>query len=145
MKNIIMAAVSTAVESLYHLDIKLSKHFVGKPGHPNDVAVAAVRNVIRHALDTLHTENWLPQAEGIDKGPDWVQPVAKQLELGVLVTLQVDMDEPHTETEISKAAVQAIANAVRLGEDNGFSHDLADDVSFGLVAVDSRPPMRSGR
>jgi hypothetical protein len=118
---------------------------VGKPGHPNDVAVAAVRNVIRHALDTLHTENWLPQAEGIDKGPDWVPPAVKQVELGVLVTLQADMDEPHSEADISKAAVQAIENAVRMGEDNGFSHDLADDVSFGLVAVDSRPPMRSGR
>jgi hypothetical protein len=66
----------------------------------------------------------------------------KQLELGVLVTLQADMNEPHTEADINKAAVQAIANAVRLGEDNGFSHDLADDVSFGLVAVDSRPPKR---
>ena len=69
-------------------------------------------------------------------------------QIQVVVTLQVDMHEPHTETEIRNAAVQAIENAVRLGEDNGFSHDLAGDVSFGLVAVESekrRPPKRSRR
>ena len=51
------------------------------------------------------------------------------------MTLQADMDEPHSEVEVRNAAVQAIENAVRLGEDNGFSPDLADDVSFGVVAV----------
>jgi hypothetical protein len=55
------------------------------------------------------------------------------------------MDESHTETEIRKAAVQAIENAVRLGEENGFSHDLADDVSFGLVAVESEERRRPKR
>lgn len=71
MKTIIMQAVSNAIESLYNLDIKLSNHFVGKHDHPNDQGVAGVRRVIRHALDTLHTSNWLPFAEGIDKGKGW--------------------------------------------------------------------------
>jgi len=59
----------------------------------------------------------------------------KNYELQVVVTLQADMDEPYSKAAVAKAAVQAIENAVRLGEDNGFSHDLADEVSFGLVAV----------
>ena len=74
MKNIIMAAVSKAVEALYNLDIKLANHFVGKPDHPNDQAVAGVRRIIRHALDTLHSADWLPFAAGIDKGKDWKEP-----------------------------------------------------------------------
>ncbi len=136
MKHIIMAEVGKAVEVLYNLDVKLSNHFVGQADHPNDVAVAAVRKVIQHALDTLHTANWLPAAAGIDKGRDWTGPTAtRQCEVDVRVTLQADMDEPHSEAEIRNAAVQAIENAVRLGEDNGFCHDLADDVSFGVVAV----------
>ena len=61
-------------------------------------------------------------------------------EVQVMVTLRADMDEPHTKAAVVKAAVQAIENAVRLGEDNGFSHDRADDVSFGLVAVESASP-----
>lgn len=60
-------------------------------------------------------------------------------EIQIVVTLQADMDEPHTKAAVVKAAVQAIENAVRRGEDNGFSHDLANDVSFGLVAVEPRP------
>ena len=58
-------------------------------------------------------------------------------QIQVTVTLQADLDNPYIETEIRKAAVQAIENAVQRGEDNGFSHDLADGVSFGLVAVES--------
>jgi hypothetical protein len=71
MKTIIMEAVSQAVEALYNMDTKLSNHFVGKPQHPNDQAVAGVRRVIRHALDTLHLSNWMPFAKGIDNGPHW--------------------------------------------------------------------------
>ncbi|MGA2620198.1 MAG: hypothetical protein ABSF26_21475 [Thermoguttaceae bacterium] len=56
-------------------------------------------------------------------------------EVQVIVTLLAEMAEPHAKSEIEKAAVQAIENAVRMGEDNGFSHDLADDVSFRVVAV----------
>ena len=56
-------------------------------------------------------------------------------EVGVVVTLRAEMDNPHTASEITKAAVQAIENAVRLGEDNGFSHDLSDDISLRLVSV----------
>lgn len=68
-------------------------------------------------------------------------------QIQVVVTLQADMDERHTKAAMVKAAVQAIENAVRQGEDNGFSHDLADDVSFGLVAVEEkrRPRKRGSR
>jgi hypothetical protein len=59
-------------------------------------------------------------------------------EIQIVVTLQADMDEPHTEAAIKTAARQAIENAVRLVEGNGFNHDLADDVSFGVVAVENR-------
>jgi hypothetical protein len=54
----------------------------------------------------------------------------------IVVTLQVDVDEPHTKAEVKKAAVQAVENAVRMGEDNGFCHDRADDVSFRVVTVE---------
>src|SRR5271165_5270644 len=88
-----MAAVSKAVEALYNLDIKLANHFVGKPDHPNDQAVAGVRRIIRHALDTLHSPDWLPFAEGIDKGNDWKGPmvVTKHLEVdGSKLVIEVD-------------------------------------------------------
>ena len=93
MKNIIMAAVGKAVEALYNLDIKLANHFVGKPDHPNDQAVAGVRRIIRHALDTLHSADWLPFAAGIDKGKDWKEPmvVTKHLEVdGSKLVIEVD-------------------------------------------------------
>ena len=93
MKNIIMAAVSKAVEALYNLDIKLANHFVGKPDHPNDQAVAGVRRIIHHALDTLHSADWLPFAEGIDNGKDWKGPmvVTKHLEVdGSNLVIKID-------------------------------------------------------
>ena len=72
-------------------------------------------------------------------------------EVQIVVTLQADMDEPHAKSAVVSAAVQAIEDAVRSGDDNGLSHDLADDVSFGLVAVEPmsrkkrRPPKRDRR
>ena len=36
MKDIVMREIGNAFEILYNLDIKLSKHFVGIPDHPND-------------------------------------------------------------------------------------------------------------
>jgi len=93
MTDIIMAAVSKAVEALYNLDIKLSSHFVGQHDHPNDQGVAGVRKVIRHALKTLHTANWLPFAEGIDKGRDWkgAMVVKKHLKVdGSDLVIEVD-------------------------------------------------------
>ncbi len=47
-------------------------------------------------------------------------------DIQVLVTLQASLDEPHAQAAVAKAAAQAIENAVRLVEANGFSHDLAE-------------------
>ena len=62
--------------------------------------------------------------------------MATAYEIQVVVTLQADMDQRRSKSAVLKAAVQAVENAVRLCEENGFSHDLAFDVSFGVVAVE---------
>jgi anti-sigma regulatory factor (Ser/Thr protein kinase) len=57
-------------------------------------------------------------------------------EIRVLVTLQVDECDPATKIDreiMQEAAVEAVENAVRHAEDNGFSHAHADDLSIGLV------------
>ena len=57
-------------------------------------------------------------------------------EIRVLVTLQVDECDPAAKIDrdtMQEAAVEAVENAVRHAEDNGFSHAHADDLSIGLV------------
>jgi len=57
-------------------------------------------------------------------------------EIKVLVTLQVDECDPDTKIDrdtMQQAAVEAVENAVRHAENNGFSHTWADDLSIGLV------------
>jgi hypothetical protein len=57
-------------------------------------------------------------------------------EIKVLVTLQVDECDPDAKIDrdtMQEAAVEAIENAVRHAENNGFSHTRADDLSIGLV------------
>ena len=57
-------------------------------------------------------------------------------EIRVLVTLQVDECEPDAKIDretMQDAAVEAVENAVRLAEDNGFSHTYADELSIGFV------------
>jgi hypothetical protein len=57
-------------------------------------------------------------------------------EIKVLVTLQVDESEPDAKIDrdtMQDAAVEAVENAVRHAEDNGFSHAWADDLCIGFV------------
>ena len=35
------------------------------------------------------------------------------------------------------AAVEAVENAVKLAEDNGFNHSRADDLCIGVVSVEA--------
>lgn len=59
-------------------------------------------------------------------------------EIKVLVTLQVDECEPNTKIDrdtMQNAAVEAVANAVRHAENNGFSHTWSDDLSIGFVGA----------
>ena len=57
-------------------------------------------------------------------------------EIRVLVRLQVDECEPDTKIDsetMQDAAVDAVENAMRHAEDNGFSHPYADELSIGFV------------
>ena len=57
-------------------------------------------------------------------------------EIRVLVRLQVDECEPDAKIDLETmqdAAVDAVENAVRHAEDNGFSHAYADELSIGFV------------
>jgi hypothetical protein len=67
-------------------------------------------------------------------------------EIRVLVTLQVDECEPDTTIDreiMQEAAEEAVENALRFAEDNGFSHARADLLCIGFVDVvayeDPRP------
>ena len=58
-------------------------------------------------------------------------------EIRVLVRVQVDECNAGTATTdpeiMQEAAVEAVKNAVRFAEDNGFSHARADDLSIHFV------------
>jgi hypothetical protein len=57
-------------------------------------------------------------------------------EVRVLVRLQVDECEPDAKIDwetMQDAAVDAVENAMRHAEDNGFSHTYADELSIGFV------------
>jgi len=57
-------------------------------------------------------------------------------EIKVLVTLRVEESEPDAKIDrdtMQDAATEAVENAVRHAEDNGFSHALADELSIGFV------------
>jgi len=57
-------------------------------------------------------------------------------EIKVLVTVQVDEDDPDTQIDretMEAAAVEAIENAVRFAENAGFEHSLAGELSVGFV------------
>ena len=62
------------------------------------------------------------------------------MEVRVLVTLQVEACDPDdfkgSTGEFQQAAVDAIEHAVKYGENQGFVHPLANDVSIGVVAVE---------
>lgn len=57
-------------------------------------------------------------------------------EIRVLVTVQVDECEPDAKIDLETmqdAAVDAVENAVRHAEANGFSHAYANELSIGFV------------
>ena len=57
-------------------------------------------------------------------------------EVRVLVRVQVDECDPDAKIDpeiMEEAAVEAVENAIRFAEDNGFSHTWADDLSIGFV------------
>jgi hypothetical protein len=56
------------------------------------------------------------------------------LEVQLLVTVQVDSDDPRlVETEMESAARQAVHNAMQAADSMGFSHDYVDVASVGYV------------
>lgn len=69
------------------------------------------------------------------------KPITEATEVTVLVTLQVDPDSmrvvPHLIADVRKAAEDAIQLAVECGEDAGFVHQLAEDISIGVVGSDT--------
>jgi hypothetical protein len=57
-------------------------------------------------------------------------------EVRVLVRLQVDECESDATIDreiMEDSAVDAVENAIRHAEDNGFSHQYADELSIGFV------------
>ncbi len=61
-------------------------------------------------------------------------------EIKVLVTLQVDECDPAVKIDkytMRDAAVEAVENAVKCAEDNGFNHSRADDLCIGVVSVEA--------
>ena len=85
---------------------------------------AAVLSKIADLLDGLR----LPNPTLNDKNAN--------VEVTVLVTLQASICDPkgHFITlALRKGAAAAIEQAVKFGEEEGFSHEWADDVSLGVV------------
>ena len=59
------------------------------------------------------------------------------MEIKLLVIVQVDTDgKDLDERDLRNTAQEAVYNAVKMGEDAGFTHKLANEVSVGMVAVD---------
>jgi len=58
------------------------------------------------------------------------------VELQFIVTLQADWDVIDVDDDtLYAAAAEAIQNVIELGEESGFSHSLADEVSLGFVGI----------
>jgi len=129
MQDFIMVAVGKAVETLYNLDINLGNHFVGKPDHPNDLGVAGVRRIIRHALDTLHAADWLPFAEGINKGKDWDKPL--------VVTKHIKVDGNKLVITVDAQGNGKMQGSLRCEEDSegAKQHDLVMEGVERLVVA----------
>lgn len=62
----------------------------------------------------------------------------KTIETTVKVKVQISTDADQPEMELRDAA-QAIENAVKFGEDVGFEHSLAAEVSVGVCGVELEP------
>lgn len=69
------------------------------------------------------------------------KPITEETEVTALVTLQVAPDSmrvvPHPIADVRKAVRDAIQLAVECGEAAGFVHQLAEDISIGMVSVDT--------
>lgn len=62
-------------------------------------------------------------------------------EIKLIVTLQADWDgQELTGEDLERGAIEAVQTAIELAEENGFSHYLANDVSFGFVGIEAMPP-----
>lgn len=64
----------------------------------------------------------------------------ENVEVTVLVTLQASICDPEGQlliTALRQGAAEAINRAVKFGEAEGFDHEWADDVSLGVVDVQS--------
>lgn len=68
------------------------------------------------------------------------QPKGEPMQVQVLVTVDVDPidsdDDKGSTGEFQEVAVEAVRNAVNFGEQNGFSHALAEFVSIGVVNIE---------
>jgi len=60
------------------------------------------------------------------------------MDVGVTVKVMAAPHEDMTAGELAEAAVEAIGNAVREGEEAGFRHRLADKVSMGAGTIELR-------
>ncbi len=58
-------------------------------------------------------------------------------EVMIMVFCQVDSDGKLTELESRQAASEAVKNALKLVESNGFSHKHADVCSIGIADVEN--------
>ena len=63
----------------------------------------------------------------------------KTIEATVKVKVQISTDADQPDMELRDAARQAIENAVKFGEDVGFEHSLAAEVSVGVCGVELEP------
>jgi hypothetical protein len=59
------------------------------------------------------------------------------MKIKVLVELDIESTTMpiHSDETIKAASVEAVNNAVKMGEDIGFNHDLADDISITVMDV----------
>lgn len=69
-------------------------------------------------------------------------------EIKVLVTVKIEIDEYYNpeyfkKPEILRSTEDAIRNAVKRSEANGFEHYLEDYMSIEVVSVEAQTPTRS--
>jgi hypothetical protein len=99
------------------------------------------RSVLKH--ETRHRSKGavLEQIAAILDTMDPPTPVTEATEVTVLVTLQVEPDSmrvvPFLTSDIRKAARDAIQLVVEGGEAAGFVHQLSEDISIGMVSVNT--------
>ncbi|MFA5419524.1 MAG: hypothetical protein WC341_13820 [Bacteroidales bacterium] len=64
-----------------------------------------------------------------------------EVEMTFIVTTQVSLCDPTVfakfPEDIRSSVCDALQHAVKFGEQNGFSHNMAEDISIGIVGVDT--------